>query len=220
MSLSYNSSLLAACAVILVASLGCGASPKPEPPEPPAFAPMPPGELRPLAAFEVIADRGSRSMALFAEASRVLLHPRCVNCHPAGDRPLQRNLEAHVPPVERGPADNGIAVLECTSCHGTKNAELARVPGAPKWHLAPLEMAWQGKDLADICAQIKDKKRNGGKTLAQIVDHVAHDELVAWGWSPGADREPAPGTQAQAGELFRAWVETGAHCPPKPTEPL
>ena len=28
-----------------------------------------------------------------------------------------------------------------------------------------------------------------GKTLAQLVDHNAHDKLVAWGWAPGADRE-------------------------------
>ena len=39
-------------------------------------------------------------------------------------------------------------------------------------------------------------RRNGGKALAAIVEHNAHDELVGWGWHPGADREPAPGTQA------------------------
>lgn len=53
----------------------------------------------------------------------------------------------------------------------------------------------------------------GGKTVAQIVEHNAHDELVAWGWSPGAGREPVPGTQEQLGALVAAWVETGAACP-------
>ena len=205
--------------VSMAAALGaCGAPPKPSPPEPPPFVSLPPNTLREVHAFDLIPDRSARSMALFAEASKVLLHPRCVNCHPSDDRPRQRNGEPHVPPVERGPDDRGIAVLECSSCHTSHNAELARVPGAPKWHLAPRSMAWFGKDLADICTQIKDKTRNGGKTLAEIVDHVAHDELVAWGWAPGADREPAPGTQAQAGALFQAWVDTGAACPPKPTE--
>jgi hypothetical protein len=87
------------------------------------------------------------------------------------------------------------------------------VPGAPKWALAPAEMAWEGKSLAHICAQLKDPKRNGGKTLTQIVEHTAHDPLVAWGWSPGADRQPAPGTQQQFGALVQAWMDTGAHCP-------
>jgi hypothetical protein len=42
---------------------------------------------------------------------------------------------------------------------------------------------------------------------------MANDDLVAWGWNPGAGREPAPGTQAQLGELVKAWIDAGAHCP-------
>ena len=75
-----------------------------------------------------------------------------------------------------------------------------------------MEMAWVGK-LAALCAQLKDPTRNGGRTLAQIVDHSAHDPLVGWGWEPGPEREPAPGTQALFGALVDAWVETGAECP-------
>jgi hypothetical protein len=29
-------------------------------------------------------DQASRSIALFREAGKVLQHPRCLNCHPAG----------------------------------------------------------------------------------------------------------------------------------------
>ena len=46
-------------------------------------------ELRAPGAFTNIADPAQRSAALFVEAGKVLLHPRCVNCHPAGDRPIQ-----------------------------------------------------------------------------------------------------------------------------------
>jgi hypothetical protein len=60
---------------------------------------------------------------------------------------------------------------------------------------------------------MKDPARNGGKTLAQIVEHNRHDKLVGWGWAPGADREPAPGTQEQFGAIVAAWAETGAECP-------
>ena len=172
-----------------------------------------PNELLGIADFNAIRDRATRSRALFGEISRVLVHPRCINCHPSGDVPHQRTMELHDPPVVRGPADNGVAGLECTSCHQDRNQVLTRVPGAPKWHLAPIEMAWVGKSVSYICNQIKDPKRNGGKTLAQLVEHNGHDKLVAWGWAPGADREPAPGTQAQFGALTAAWVETGAECP-------
>jgi hypothetical protein len=74
-------------------------------------------------------------------------------------------------------------------------------------------MAWQGKSLREICLQLKDVARNGGRSLSQIHEHMAKDSLVGWGWHPGEGRSPAPGTQAQFGALIRAWISTGAHCP-------
>ena len=88
------------------------------------------------------------------------------------------------------------------------------MPGAPKWRLAPKAMAWLGRSAHDVCEQLKDRARNGGRTLPQLVEHVAHDELVAWGWAPGADRTPAPGSAAQAAALLEAWRKAGAACPP------
>jgi hypothetical protein len=44
-------------------------------------------------------------------------------------------------------------------------------------------------------------------------EHLAHDDLVAWGWQPGEGRDPAPGSQALLGELIQAWIDTGAYCP-------
>jgi len=174
----------------------------------------PPGHLRAPAQFAAIADRAARSRALFVEAGRVLTHPRCVNCHPPDQTPRQGDDHAlHDPPVLRGAADRGIPALGCDTCHQDRNAELARVPGAPSWHLAPATMAWLGKSPAAICTQLKDPARNGNRTLAQIHDHVAHDGIVAWGWAPGADRAPAPGSQAELAALVQAWIETGAVCP-------
>jgi hypothetical protein len=74
-------------------------------------------------------------------------------------------------------------------------------------------MAWEGKSLGQICEQIKDPARNGGKDLAALHEHMAHDSLVGWGWTPGDGREPAPGTQAVFGEIIKAWIDTGAVCP-------
>ncbi len=200
--------------ILALVMASCGGKQSPPAPARPVLRQAGPQELLAVSEFDAIGDRTTRSSALFTEAARVLLHPRCVNCHPNGDTPHQRMaMELHDPPVVRGPHDNGVPGMECTTCHQDRNQELSRVPGAPKWHLAPLEMAWVGKSAGYICHQLKDPKRNGGRALAQIVDHSAHDELVSWGWRPGVDREPAPGTQAQFGALIAAWVETGAACP-------
>jgi hypothetical protein len=75
--------------------------------------------------------------------------------------------------------------------------------------------AWEGKTLAEICAQIKDPARNGGKDMAALVRHMAEDSLVGWGWTPGPGRQPAPGTHAEFGALIRAWAEAGRIVRPK-----
>ncbi len=164
--------------------------------------------------FAAIGDSAARSTALFIEAGKVLTHPRCVNCHPAGDRPRQGDdRRLHQPPVERGADGFGLPAMRCPICHQQTNFEPSRVPGDSAWHLAPREMGWEGKTLGQICAQIKDPARNGGRSLDDIVHHVGTDHLVGWAWAPGADRRPAPGTQTQAGALLEAWVKTGAVCP-------
>jgi hypothetical protein len=164
--------------------------------------------------FASIADTAKRSAAMFVELGKVLTHPRCVNCHPAGDRPRQGDTaRLHQPPVERGADGHGLPAMRCSICHQQANFDPARVPGHPEWHLAPREMAWEGKTLAEICAQIKDPARNGGRSLEELVHHIGTDTLVGWAWAPGFGRQSAPGTQKQAGALVEAWVKTGAECP-------
>ncbi len=171
------------------------------------------GSSKPVATASKV-DPTAHSRELFDQMAKVLTHPRCVNCHPADDTPRQGNDHLiHDPPVLRGTANRGVVGMQCVTCHQDHNAELARIPGAPGWHLAPVEMAWLGKTPAQICAQLKDPARNGGRTLAQIQDHLAHDPLVGWGWNPGAGREPAPGTQAELGAITQQWIDTGAACP-------
>jgi hypothetical protein len=170
--------------------------------------------LKTPADFAGIADTAERSRALFTEAGKVIESPRCQNCHPVGARPTQGDdMHPHLPLVVRGQDDQGAIAMRCATCHQVANFQPAGVPGAPKWHIAPTQMAWQGKSLGAICEQIKDPARNGKRSLAQIHDHMANDALVGWGWHPGGTRTPAPGTQAQFGALIDAWIKTGASCP-------
>jgi len=179
-----------------------------------AAAQAPSAGLAAPQSFDEIADRDARAAAMFTELGKVLTHPRCVNCHPAGDRPRQGDARRlHEPPVSRGADGHGTPTMRCDSCHKTANFDPGRVPGHPEWHLAPREMAWEGKTIAEICAQIKDPARNGGRKVEDLIHHIGKDTLVGWAWSPGYGRAPAPGTQDQAGALVEAWVKSGAACP-------
>lgn len=164
--------------------------------------------------FDGIANVSVRSAALFTELGKVLTSPRCLNCHPSGDRPRQGDdARLHQPPVYRGVDGFGHAALRCGICHGDANFEPAGMPGHPAWHLAPAGMGWEGKSLGAICRQVRDPATNGGRSLADLVEHIGKDTLVGWAWAPGGDRTPAPGTQQAAGALVQAWIDTGAGCP-------
>jgi hypothetical protein len=196
--------LAAACAAIAV---------------PAAFAQTaPPAALKTPSEFQSIANQGDRSRAIFAEIGKVLTHPRCMNCHPAGEHPLQgADHHEHKPVVWR--SDTGSFGTPCGECHTEQNVTLHEaagyqsIPGHPRWGVAPLSMAWEGKSIGDICRQLKDTARNGGRDLALLQEHIAKDDLVAWGWNPGPGRDPAPGSQDAAGQLVQAWIDSGAECP-------
>lgn len=182
-------------------------------------APATAQDLQGPEAFESIEDETARSQALFEEMAKVITHPRCMNCHPVGDRPFQGDdMRPHMPPVVRWDESGfGPPGLHCTSCHGSENVEFVGneggIPGHQPWHLPPTSMGWVGLSVGEICAQLKDPERNGDRSLAEIEEHNAEDGLVGWAWHPGKGRTPAPGTQAMFGDLTRAWIETGAACP-------
>ncbi|MHA6767103.1 Isoquinoline 1-oxidoreductase subunit [Sphingobium ummariense] len=186
-------------------------------PQPETIAASPkaaaPTHLRPVQSFSAIADPAARSVALFREAGRVIQHPRCQNCHPRGDRPTQTDaMRPHMPVVLRGPDHAGEPTLRCSTCHHDRNVEASGVPGSPQWRLAPVEMAWQGRSIGDICRQLLDPGRSH-MNRAELLHHMAEDELVGWAWHPGGKRAPAPGTQAEFGAIIKAWLDTGARCP-------
>lgn len=175
--------------------------------------------LKDASEFSAIADLPTRSKALFQEASWVLTHPRCMNCHPATRTPTQgEDMHAHVPVITAVESAMGPAGLACSACHGPENravlgSRLKTVPGNSHWSLAPESMAWQGLSVGEICRQLKDPSRNGERSLADIVHHLSEDHLVGWAWNPGEGRSPAPGTQQVFGALIAAWIDTGAACP-------
>jgi hypothetical protein len=147
----------------------------------------------------------------------VLQHPRCANCHPAGDVPLQGDdRRPHGQNVQRGPDGHGLFDLRCDTCHQTENLPGPHLPpGAPNWHLPPPEMpmVFVGKTSGELCRQLKDPKQNGGCSPEQLYEHVARDPLVLWGWDPGEGREPVPIAHTDFARAMREWIDRGCNCP-------
>jgi hypothetical protein len=155
----------------------------------------------------------SRSQETFRQIATVLRHPRCINCHTATEFPKQGDeRRRHDMMVMRGPDDHGAPAMRCSSCHQTIN-QANGVPGAPNWRLAPLSMAWEGLDDHQLAEVLKDPARNGRRSLDQLFEHMSHDELVGWGWRPGATREPVPMPRAEFARLVREWIDSGAVSP-------
>src|ERR1700760_4908867 len=65
---------------------------------------------------------GGDALAAFETVKAVLQSPRCVNCHPRGDQPLQGDdSHVHLQFVTRGPEGKGAPGLACATCHGLAN---------------------------------------------------------------------------------------------------
>jgi Cytochrome c554 and c-prime len=159
-------------------------------------------------------DIGKRA---FVDVVKVLQSPRCVNCHPTGDRPLQ--TDKGLPHAQNISRKTIAAGVPCSTCHQDHNSEAIGVaagpPGAPKWNLPPeaTPMVFQGKTATQICEQMKDPKQNNGKTLAQLLEHAKSDPIVLWGWNPGGKRTLPPMSHDAFAAAFQAWVDGGAACP-------
>jgi hypothetical protein len=157
------------------------------------------------------------SRAAFLQVYRVLTSPRCQNCHPAGDAPLEGDdSHVHLQNVKRGKDGHGLYGMRCDTCHKTKNLAGEHMPpGNPKWSLPSPEqkMVFVGRSPAELCKQLKDPKQNGGRTLAALLDHVANDDLVGWAWNPGDGRTLPPLSRVETAAQMKVWVEGGAACP-------
>lgn len=159
-------------------------------------------------------------LAAFETVRKVLQHPRCVNCHIPGDAPLQfDDSRVHAQNVKRGPDGKGAVGLSCATCHAEQNPPASygahMPPGAPNWHLPPpsTKMVFLNRTSADIARVLKDPAATNGKDLQALIDHVANDKLVLWGWEPGVGREPVSVPHAEFVAAFKAWVAAGAPVP-------
>ena len=139
-------------------------------------------ELRAPSAFAGITEPQARSRALFTEAAKVIINPRCMNCHLAADRPTQGNdMHAHLPPAAHGAGS-------CQTCHTDRNftpmerASYQSIPGHPRWDVGSSDDMGTTVDWP-LDPQIL-RQRPSSRT---IVWH--NGERLGWRQMPGVDDE-------------------------------
>ena len=151
---------------------------------------------------------------LFDQIASVLMHPRCINCHQDNSPTQGDERIRHRPLVVRGANDHGAPTQPCQTCHQETNTADGFVPGVVNWRLAPLSMLWEGKTKAQICEQMKDPTRNGGRKGGKdVIEHMKTDPLVLWAWAPGGGRTTPPLSHEKFVEVLDTWVSAGMPCP-------
>ena len=162
------------------------------------------------------------SVKAFLKVYTVLMSPRCMNCHPAGDVPLQgddSHLHAMLP--RRGNNGKGVYAMKCANCHQPTNLDgFGKPPGAPHWQLPPanMKMIFQGRTPNQLAKQLVNPKTNGNKNLLQLKAH-ADDGLVKAGWDMGEGRTKPPMTHEEFKKAWIAWIEKGAYAPKAKDKP-
>ena len=155
------------------------------------------------------------SKAAFMDAYRVFIHPRCMNCHPSGDIPLQGDdSHLHLQGVKRGPDGKGLYALKCSNCHQEQHiAGTNMPPGGKGWQLPPAnrKMVFEGKTPRQLATHFKDNKYTGFKDFKKdMLHHIEHEPLVINSWTYGT---PPPLSFEEFVAKVKEWIAKGAAIP-------
>ena len=152
----------------------------------------------------------------------VTSHPRCSNCHvganniPMWSGPSYGNARPHGMKINAGDSRIGAEYLQCSACHayreGVNDVPHAAPQVAMNWQLAPVGAEWFGKTSDEICNQLRDPERNGGRDFNDIASHLEHDLILHWAWNPGEGREPVPYSLQEHVNDILAWGVAGYPC--------
>lgn len=168
-------------------------------------------------------------LAAWDRVYEVVSHPRCANCHVGPDNipmwsgPSYGTTRKHGMNIDAGESRSGAEYVPCAACHVQRSQENPARNGpheppqvALAWQLAPVEFQWFDKTSAEVCAQMADPERTGGRDWVALAEHLAEDAhhggFVQWGWDPGGGREPAPYSLQQHIDDVLAWGAAGTPC--------
>ena len=159
-----------------------------------------------------VTETTEAGLAAFSEIYAVATHPRCLNCHPDGDAPLQ--TDASLPHSSGITRFSPLEGVHCSTCHApfpVGDGQAPLPPADPVWSMPPKAMAFQHRTPAALCAQLQNPDVNGGRGLISLTEHVESDHLLLTSWHSG--RTPPPITHEALVAQFVVWAAAGAPCP-------
>lgn len=175
-----------------------------------------------------IPEAGSISREIGLEAWQrvyeVVSHPRCANCHVGADGvpmwsgPSYGKTRPHGMNIKGGETRIGAETIPCETCHAYRGSGGNDAPHMPPqvamgWALAPAEADWFGRTSQEICLQLRNPDLNGGRDYVELAQHLDHDLILHWAWTPGGGREPAPYSLQEHVNDVLAWGAAGQPCP-------
>ena len=138
---------------------------------------------------------------MFTEIAKVLTHPRCMNCHPAGAISAAGlgSSRAYAAGVarRRGLRRDRHHLLGLSPRRELRSHRGRHLQKHPRPSALGPRAAVDGvarKIDGDICRQVKDVRRNGGRDLALLQEHIAKDDSGRLGL------ESRPGPRTCAGQ--------------------
>lgn len=165
----------------------------------------------------------SEGLEAWSRIYEVASHPRCSNCHvgesgiPMWSGPSYGKTRPHGMNIAAGESRIGAEFVTCGTCHTRSARGNTMAHAAPRvdmdWQLAPAQADWFGRTSQEICNQLRDPERNGGRTAQDIAEHLDHDLILHWAWNPGGGREPAPYSLQEHITDVLAWGMAGMPCP-------
>lgn len=165
-----------------------------------------------------------QGLEAWARIYEVTSHPRCANCHvgasgiPMWSGPTYGRTRSHGMNIRAGDSRMGAETIPCQTCHLSRESGVNDQPHmAPQvnavWMLPPAEADWFGKSSAELCEQLRDPDRNGGRDFRAIASHLDHDVILHWAWNPGGGREAAPYSLQDHVNDVLEWGVGGMPCP-------
>lgn len=162
-------------------------------------------------------QRAEESKKAFLKAYTVFMHPRCMNCHPKGDVPLQGDdSHLHAQNVQRGKDGKGLYALKCKNCHQDANlAGFNMPPGSKEWHLPPADkkMVFEGSTPRQLALHFKNNQFTGFKSLNDMIHHVEKEPLVLNSFIPIPGRAKIPMSHEEFVDAVKEWIAKGAAVP-------
>ena len=181
-------------------------------------------EINPPAQGSVSTEQG---LDAWSKIFEVASHPRCSNCHTGpSDRPMWSGpsygkTRVHGMNIQAGNSRIGAETILCSTCHTTKSEDWENANttnhAAPRvamsWALAPADAHWFGRTSQQICEQLRNPETNGNRDVLEIAEHLNHDLILHWAWTPGGNREPAPYSLQEHVNDILTWGVAGTPCP-------